>query len=143
MKKIIPLCLLSSYFLLSGITSCSKEDVNNQKDSMNLAAPCLNWKSAPTISINGPTTAAVNEQVNVKVRIGVINGCGSYAGVEQQPNGNTINYKAIAKYEGCLCTANAPIVEGTHMFRATQAGTYILKFWKTDTSTVNHTIVVQ
>lgn len=105
-------------------------------------APCLSYIQAPVTNVTGPVTGAVNQPITLSVYFGCFNGCGQFNNFEKTSSGNTTTINVIAKYEGCICTQVAPILQTSYNFQASQAGTYELKFLENDTY-LTHTIVVQ
>lgn len=114
MKK-IPLILS---ILLLAIISCSKEQENN----------CIENKIAYVSSINSPSTGTVKQNINMEVSFGVNNGCGNFGKFIETQNGNTTTIEVEARYEGCVCTLDAPTRKTNYVFKAQTTGNYILKF---------------
>ena len=128
---IIFTCLVFSILVLS---SCNKTQDDNK---------CLSYIKAPVIKVEGPNTGLVNQDINLTVSFGCFNGCGQFGNFEQTSNGDTTTINVIAKYEGCLCTLDAPLRQTTFKFKVTQTGTYYLKFLQTGKTYLTDTIRVQ
>ena len=128
---IIFTCLVFSILVLS---SCNKTQDDNK---------CLSYIKAPVIKVEGPNTGLVNQDINLTVSFGCFNGCGQFGNFEQTSNGDTTTINVIAKYEGCLCTQDAPLRQTTFKFKVTQTGTYYLKFLQTGKTYLTDTIRVQ
>ena len=128
---IIFTCLVFSILVLS---SCNKTQGDNK---------CLSYIKAPVIKVEGPNTGLVNQDINLTVSFGCFNGCGQFGNFEQTSNGDTTTINVIAKYEGCLCTLDAPLRQTTFKFKVTQTGTYYLKFLQTGKTYLTDTIRVQ
>src|SRR5688572_10923780 len=99
--------------------SCSKNNID--KD-------CLEYTRAFVSKVEGPSTGQINQEVNFQVYFGVHNGCGQFGNFEESIEANSRLIKVIAKYEGCICTQDAPGRIGDYKFRTSQTGTYFLKF---------------
>ncbi len=104
--------------LLFVIFSCSKETENN----------CVENRIAYVSSINSATTGKVNENINIEVSFGVNNGCGNFGKFIETQNGNTKTIEVEARYEGCVCTLDAPTRKTNYVFKTQNSGNYILKF---------------
>jgi hypothetical protein len=115
--------------------SCTKENTENNK--------CLSYSKAAVITVLGATTGSINQDINLAVSFGCSNGCGQFGSFEQVRTGNTFEISVTAKYEGCICTQDLPVRTQTYTFRASQAGTYQLKFAQLNNSYITHTIIVQ
>lgn len=122
--------LLSSLLLL--IMSCSKEPENN----------CIENKIAYISSINSPTTGSVNEIINIEVSFGVNNGCGNFGKFIETQNGNTKTIEVEARYEGCVCTQDAPTRKTNYVFKTTISGNYILKFKSSSTEFITANLTI-
>jgi hypothetical protein len=104
---------------------------------------CISFSKAPVSKIEGATTATVNQEIPLTISFGCFNGCGSFGNVEQISNGNTTTIIVNAKYQGCVCTQDAPTRQTTYLFKKAMAGTYVLKFQQTETTYLMYTITVQ
>jgi hypothetical protein len=111
------------------IISCSKEHDNT----------CIENRIAYVTSINSPSTGSVNENINIEVSFGVNNGCGNFGKFIETQNGNTKTIEVEARYEGCVCTLDAPTRKTNYVFKTQTSGNYILKFKSSSTEfiTVN------
>jgi len=87
----------------------------------------------PTVDMIGAT---------YKVDFPISNGCGKFNKFEETINGNTINIKVIAKYEGCICTQDYSIKSANYVFTTAAPGTYTLKFQKADGTFFTETVVI-
>lgn len=104
---------------------------------------CLSYIKAPVTKIEGPSTASVNQEIDVTVSFGCFNGCGQFGNFEETITGNTTLINVNAKYEGCICTQDAPIRKTSFKFKKSQTGTYELKFLQSENIYLTHTIIVQ
>ena len=95
------------------------------------------------IAVNSPTTGMVNETSNIEVLFR-ISGSSCYKSAEfiETSNGNSRNIEIVAKYEGDVCTFDAPIETITYQFITNNVGDYELKFKSspTESITINLTI---
>lgn len=95
------------------------------------------------IAVNSPTTGMVNETSNIEVLFR-ISGSSCYKSAEfiETSNGNSRNIEIVAKYEGDVCTFDAPIETITYQFITNNVGDYELKFKssRTEFITINLTI---
>jgi hypothetical protein len=114
--------------------SCNKDDDNKEE--------CITNKTEYITSVDSPDTGIVNQIINIEVKFGVINGCGGLGKFIETNNGNTRIIEVEAKYEGCICTQDAPIRKVNYEFIPTNTGDYELKFKSSPTEfiTVNLTI---
>ena len=131
-KYFSPLIFCTSFIII--LFGCDK-----QQDKDN----CLSYKKAPVISIVGANTASVNQEVVLTVSFGCFNGCGQFGNFEETIAGNTATINVNAKYEGCICTQDAPIRTTLYKFKKSQTGSYELKFFHGENSYLSYTIIVQ
>ena len=124
-------CFVFSIIIL---LSCNKTQDNDQ---------CLSYIKASIIKVEGPNKGTVNQEINFTVSFGCSNGCGQFGNFEQTSDNDTTTINVIAKYEGCNCTLDAPIRQTIYKFKATQTGTYYLKFWQTDKSYLLDSLIIQ
>ncbi|MBS1752883.1 MAG: hypothetical protein R2765_12490 [Ferruginibacter sp.] len=121
-------------FIIVCFLSCDKTPDDNK---------CLSYTQAPVTKVEGPNTGNVNQDINLIVSFGCFNGCGQFGKFEQTSDGDTTTINVIAKYEGCICTQDAPIRQTTYKFKATQPGIYFLKFLQTEKAYLTDTIQIQ
>ena len=126
--------LLISIVIFGIVMSCN--DDNNEEDE------CITNKIEYVTSVNSPNTVTINDTVNIEVNFRVFNGCGRFGKFIESENGNIRNIEVEAKYEGCICTQDAPIRTVNYEFKSTNSGNYELKFKSSPTEfiTVNLTI---
>lgn len=103
---------------------------------------CTRFAEAAVVKVSGPATTQVNAEVILNVDYGVINGCGGFGRFETSETDFNYHITLIAKYEGCLCTANAPTLKTTYSFKPTQTGVYYFKFKKGNLQPVVHQLIV-
>lgn len=104
---------------------------------------CLSYTKAPVIKIEGLNTGLVNQDISLTVYFGCFSGCGQFGKFEQTSNGNTTTINVIAKYQGCICTQDAPIRQTIYNFKGSQPGTYYLKFFQTENAYLTYMLTVQ
>ena len=104
---------------------------------------CLSSTKAPVTKIEGANSALVNQEIILTVSFGCYNGCGQFGNFDEVFSGNSTTIAVNAKYEGCICTQDAPIRQTTYKFKKSQTGTFDLKFLKTENTYLTHTIIVQ
>ncbi len=125
------LSLILSILLLA-IISCSKEQENN----------CIENTIVYVSSINSPSTGTVNENINIEVSFGVNNGCGNFGKFIETQNGNTTTIEVEARYEGCVCTMDAPTRKTNYIFKTQTSGNYILKFKSSSTEFITANLTI-
>lgn len=118
--------------LLFWIMSCSKEQDSN----------CIENKIAYVTLINSPSTGSVNQNITIEVSFGVNNGCGNFGKFIETQNGNTKTIEVEAKYEGCVCTQDAPTRKTNYVFKAQNSGNYILKFKSSATEFITANLMI-
>jgi len=136
--KRIPLLLLTAFVgigISSSTTSCSKS--SHKTDS------CLNYAVAPVESVEGSTSAKVNEPVLLTVNFRVSSGCGVFNNFETTKTSTGQDIKVNARYEGCVCTMDAPLRTTAYTFTPSNVGTYYLNFYSGGLTPVTHTIIVK
>ena len=122
-------------FFISGlIISCGNDDDKNNE--------CIEYEVGYVTSVNAPTTGNVNETINIEVNFGVFNGCGEFEKFIETQNGNVRTIEVEAKYEGCVCTQEAPIRTTNYEFTVSNAGEYELNFKSSQTEFITVTITI-
>ncbi|WP_417368778.1 hypothetical protein [Gelidibacter japonicus] len=129
-KKIILLLFMMTNGLL---ISCSDDDKNED---------CISTQTAFVTSVEAPKTGVTNKIINIEVSFQVNNGCGRFGKFIEKKNGNTSAIEVEAKYVGCICTDNLPIITVNYEFITNKVGNYELNFKSSPTEfiTVNLTI---
>ena len=89
---------------------------------------CESYKKAPVISVEGADSGRIKETVAFNVAFAVLSGCGQFGRFEESREGNSVNITVIARYSGCICTADIPRREAVYNFVAAKRGTYVLRF---------------
>jgi hypothetical protein len=129
MKKL----LLLFCFTVTLLISCNDNEANDDQ--------CISYSPAVIDAVTLiPTVDMIGAVFNVAFYVN--NGCGDFGSFEETIDGNTITIKVIAKYEGCVCTDDIPLRESVYTFTSATAGTYTLKFLKTDGTFITETVVI-
>jgi hypothetical protein len=132
MKTRVLLFIVFSLFLF---TTCNKDEENEDE--------CVEYHYAPVILVDGPSGGEVNDEIPIGVLFSCFNGCGRFSSFEESKSGNEIEIRVVAKYKGCTCTTDVPMLSSTYNFSAKEPGIYLLKFRKTDDLFEMDTIVIQ
>jgi hypothetical protein len=127
-KHLIILSILTSIFI-----SCSDNDKND----------CVEYKLAPVTSVNSPSNGITNEIVNIEVNFGVFNGCGGFGEFIETQNGNVRVIEVMAKYEGCICTQDAPIRNVNYEFLTKIPGDYELRFKSSEIDFITINLLIE
>lgn len=123
--------------LFFGLTiGCNKDDDKGQDDK------CIENVLASVTAVNAPSTAMVNETINIEVSFQVFNGCGQFGRFIETQNGNSRTIEVEARYEGCICTQDAPIRKVNYEFVPKNAGNYELNFKSVQSSSITVDITV-
>jgi len=126
-----------AFLIFAIITSCNNDD--DKSDDQNL---CLENIFAGVSDVIAPSTGTVDETITVQVEFGVGNGCGQFGRFIETQNGNSRTVEVEARYEGCICTQDAPIRTVNYQFIPKTAGIYELKFKSNSTEFVTVNITV-
>tara|TARA_R110002049_G_scaffold306173_2_gene504188 strand:+ start:1018 stop:1419 length:402 start_codon:yes stop_codon:yes gene_type:complete len=117
--KLKALNFITIIFISSLIISCDNDDKENG---------CISTKTEYVTSVDSPTTGMVNEKISIEINFQVFNGCGGFGKFIETENGNIKTIEVEAKYEGCICTQDAPIRTTNYEFIANSTGNYELNF---------------
>ncbi|MFA6057318.1 MAG: hypothetical protein WC756_03905 [Taibaiella sp.] len=105
---------------------------------------CSYWQDAAgLVSISGPATASVGQQVQFIVVVTGRNGCATSALVNGAPFGNNIALTGNVHYVGCMCTQALVDLSSTYSFTPAQPGIYLLQGETYEGAPVTHTLTVQ
>ncbi len=128
---------LNYFFLIiisSLIISCDNNDDENNE--------CIEYEVGYITSVNAPSSGNVNETIDIEVNFGVFNGCGGFGKFIETENGNVRTIEVEAKYEGCICTQDAPIRTTNYEFTVNNAGEYELNFKSSPTEFITVNIII-
>lgn len=102
------------------IISCAEDRDDRQN--------CLSYETAYVTAADGPSSAQVGQEVEVLLEFTVFNGCGKFHKFLETESGTVRTIEIEAKYEGCICTQNIPIINVRYYFAPQTPGQYTLKF---------------
>lgn len=135
MKTSFMIIVCITLFLDCFFSSCKKSSEPSDN--------CITYQQSPVAEVTGPKTGSINKDINFTVSFGCSSGCAKYGTCSQTVDGNTRTIMVITRYEGCICTMIAPILQTTYTFKTAQAGTYFLKFLQSNNYYLTDTLVVQ
>ncbi len=115
--------------------SCDQDD-DSEEDL------CITDQIAYVTSVESPDTGNVNDSITIEVKFSVANGCGDLGQFIETGTGNTRIIEVEARYQGCICTQEAPIRTANYMFTASTAGNYELKFKSSPTEFITVDLVI-
>jgi len=138
MKNFTYLLLLVLFF-----TACKKGDIKPIA-----MIPCRDTLQHDIISVSGTTKSLINQEIAFSVSWKASNNCDQFVGFKQDTSANTIAIKAFASHDSCGVCAITTVAPkpATYKFKATKAGTYYLKFYKTgsiDNYPITDTLLVE
>lgn len=148
MKKLLP--ILCSLVIIWAI-GCSKDD-NENNDSRFVTTPsvdttadfCIRYPESSILGLTGPDVTSVNQDASFEIQFWAYNGCGSFHGFETLINNDTITVKVRAKYLRCnVCTQALRKITAIYSVRASDSGTYYLKFLKDDGTVLTKSVLVR
>ncbi|MDI6050202.1 hypothetical protein QLS31_10205 [Flavobacterium sp. XS2P24] len=116
----------------TAFVSCSDDD----------NTPNAVTKSSLVTKVEGAVTGDINVEVPLTVTFSVDNNCGSYNKFIETAAANTKTIEVESKYEGTDCGTTPTSKTVVYKFKSIAVGTYNLKFKKTATEFVTHTIVI-
>lgn len=134
MKKFKLNALALVVVVSSAFTSCSNDDSE--------AAPALVVKKSLVTAVTGPESGDLNEEVTLNVTFAVDNSCGIFNKYIETTEGTTKTIEVEARYPGTNCGTTPTTKNTTYKFKSATAGTYNLKFKKTATEFITHTVVI-
>ena len=129
-KKSLLLC-----FVALSAASC---DISNDQPSN-----CPAVIGVSTVAVSGPTTATVDQTINLNVSYKTKKNCGDFHSFYKEVNGleKTITVNTI--YDACDCDEVVTTEIAPYAFKEAAAGVYVLKFKETNTTFITHTITVE
>ena len=132
MKKMKLHVLGLALVVATGFTACSKSD----------EPQVVATKKSFVSAVTGPTTGKINQELTLEVSFGVDNNCGNFTKFTEASTQNTKTIEVEYKSEGTNCGTTAVTKKTSYKFKATAAGTYILKFKKSATEFITQTITI-
>lgn len=112
--------IISFLLLILTITGCEVSNDNK----------CEQTLPAETTAVNGPVTANINQEITLTVGFKVSSTCGAFKSFSKEAT-TTANEQiltVVTVYNGCSCDTKSAIKSAPYLFKASTAGTYILKF---------------
>ncbi|WP_264551217.1 hypothetical protein [Flavobacterium sp. N2038] len=123
-------------FLSTVLISCSNDD--------DKAVAPIKTKVAFVTEIKGPETGKVNDELSYDVTFLVDNACGEFDKISETKIGEVKGLQVEAKYPSELCTQQVPDPKKTvYKFKATEKGTFEIKFKKSETEFVTQKVVIE
>ena len=104
---------------------CSDEDTDDDE--------CISTGVAYVTTVESPSEGEVNETVDIEIEFPVYNGCGGFGQFLETKSENSITIEVEARYEGCVCTTDIPLITVNYEFITDKAGQYELKFSSSET----------
>lgn len=104
--------------------SCSNKDSDNDE--------CIRMEVGYVTSVNSPSEGEINKRVDIQLKFPVYSGCGGFGQFLETVSENSRIIEVEAKYQGCLCTTDVPIITITYEFITDKAGQYELNFKSTE-----------
>lgn len=132
MKKLRLHAVALFMFATTSLTSCSNDDDNNQTIS----------KTEFVTEVTGTETGTVNQELLLNVTYTVGGDCSEFEKTFETANGNTKTIEVVVKYDSTKICTQPTTQMFVYKFKATTAGTYILKFKKSATEFITKTIVI-
>lgn len=123
-------------FITSFLISCYNKDDDNENNT------CVEFDIAYVTSVSAPNTANVDDTINIEVSFRVFNGCGQFERFIETETDNARAIEVEAKYEGCICTQDAPILTANYEFTPSEANDYELNFKSSPTEFISITLSV-
>jgi hypothetical protein len=113
-------------------------------DKKNKNPDCEKFEQVPVIEVNAPLSGMINQDIPVGVTFVVFSGCGQFGRFEETVEKKLVRINLIAKYSGCICTADIPIRKTNYHFKTSTPGVYILQFeGMRDVPAVSDTITIE
>lgn len=103
---------------------------------------CLTSIPGHISSTNTPATGVINKTIPIEVVFEGNNSCCEFGFFEDSQQENIVTIKVIAFYKGCLCFDYLPSIKTTYNFKATNPGTYYLKFYRSENTYLTDTIII-
>lgn len=135
--------LSKTLLLLVAVFSVSSCDLGSDSEST-----CLFYEGAATVAVTGPETAGVNQEIILNVSYTSRKDCGTFYNFYEVADVNNVNSITITVntiIESCNCSTATITKTEPYKFKALSAGTYVLKFKKSNepTDLITKTIVVE
>lgn len=89
---------------------------------------CAVNNSANVTPVEVPSVGIIGEPIIIAVTFQARNGCGKFGKFIESGNEMTRTVEVEAKYEGCICPYNVPLIETSYKFTPNYSGEYIFRF---------------
>lgn len=123
-------------FLSTALISCSSDD--------KVHVPNPSSKVAFVTEVKGPETGKVNEELSYDVTFIVDNACGEFDKISDVTIGTEKGLQVEAKYPSEVCTMQVPDPKKTvYKFKSATAGTFEIKFKKSEKEFITAKVVIQ
>ena len=123
-------------FLSTALISCSNDDDKVVDNGTT--------KAALATEVKGPATGKVNEELSYDVTFIVDNACGEFSKISEVTIGTEKGLQVVAKYPTGVCTQEVPEPKKTvYKFKSATAGTFDIKFKKSETEFVTAKVVIE
>lgn len=136
MKKFKLQSLAALLFIVTVFTSCSSDNELPKDDNI--------YKSSFVKEVFGPLKGKVNQELSYTVSFEVENGCGEFHQMTDVNFDKVNGYQVEVKYPP-TCSINAPEIKRT-VYKLTApaaAGTYYLRFAKSENEFLTTTVVIE
>ena len=123
-------------FLSTALISCSNDDDKVVDNGTS--------KAALATEVKGPANGKVNEELSYDVTFIVDNACGEFSKISDVTIGTEKGLQVVAKYPTGVCTQEVPEPKKTvYKFKSATAGTFDIKFKKSETEFVTAKVVIE
>lgn len=123
-------------FLSTVLISCSNDDDKVVDNGTT--------KAALATEVKGPATGKVNEELSYDVTFIVDNACGEFSKISDVTIGTEKGLQVVVKYPTGVCTQEIPEPKKTaYKFKSATAGTFDIKFKKSETEFVTAKVVIE
>ncbi|KIA98431.1 hypothetical protein [Flavobacterium sp. KMS] len=128
-------------FLSTAFIACSNDD---DKEEEKPPTPEFVIKGALATEVKGPTTGKLNEELSYDVTYIVDNTCGEFSKISDVTIGKDKGLQVEVKYPTGVCTTQVPDPKKTiYKFKSATAGTFEIKFKKSETEFVIQKVVIE
>jgi hypothetical protein len=127
-------------FLFLSVLAVASCDVASTRD-----ITCPELIAVETTAISGSTSTAVNVSIDLEISYKAKKNCGGFELFFVNPSQDllvdilTIN----TSYDGCKCDEIETVEKVNYPFTKSLPGVYLVKFRKTNTTYIEHTVTVQ
>jgi maltose-binding protein MalE len=125
-------------FLVTVLTSCSS-DSNTPEDTSNNET----FKSTFAVSVSGPATGKVNEELSYEISFTVENGCGEFNKLVDTEIHKESGYQVEVKYPATCIRPEPGVIRTTYKTSWPAAGTYYVRIAKSEDEFVTTKVVIK